>query len=237
MPFLLKSILALFFFVTAIGAAASMFSAMGRAEKKISRKTLTQVHKVFGWLFLVLLLPLLVLGMRYWTRLGNQASFRAVFHALLAWGLIGIVILKVAIVKFYKQFTRLAPVLGMVIVIFAFVVFVISAGFYWVANLSDDKSTPSVIETAEADVEGNAHNGVSLFNALCLSCHRVDSEENKIGPGLKNLLQREKLPYSGRSATIENVKQQLIRPILSMPSFARLTGQEMADLLAFLKTL
>jgi cytochrome c1 len=58
-----------------------------------------------------------------------------------------------------------------------------------------------------------------------------------MGPGLKDLFNKEKLPYSGRPPTVENVKQQLIQPALVMPSYTKLTDQEMADLIAYLKTL
>jgi mono/diheme cytochrome c family protein len=235
--FLLKSILASALIVSAFGAASSMFSAMGKAEKKVSPLVLKKIHKIFGWLFLMLLIPLLIMGMKHWIQLGDQASLRAVLHAVLAWGLVVTVFLKVTIVKYYKQFLRIAPSLGMLVFSLAFVVFIISAGFYFVMTLNADKTPPEVPEAAGSEIAGNAQNGASLFNALCLSCHHADSEENKIGPGLKNLFKKEKLPYSGRPATVENVKQQLIRPILTMPSFAKMTEQEMADILAFLKTL
>jgi len=235
--FLLKSILALIFLVSALGAAASMFTMMGKAEKKISPKTLVKIHKICGRVFLILLLPLLFLGMRYWTRIGDQASLRAVFHAVLASGLIIIVLLKVAIVKFYKQFLRFAPVLGMLVLSFVFVVFSISAVYYSVRALNADPASYAEADAMESEIVENPESGASFFNANCLSCHHADKEDKKLGPGLKNLLKKEKLPHSGRPATVENVKQQLIQPVLTMPSFARLTGQEMADLIAYLKTL
>jgi mono/diheme cytochrome c family protein len=235
--FLIKSILASVLMVSAFGAASSMFSVMGKAEKKVSSVVLKKIHKIFGWLFLILLLPLLILGMKYWTQIGDQASLRAVFHAVLAWGLVVIVLLKVAIVKSFKPLLRLAPALGILAFSFAFVVFMISAGFYFVRALSADEATSAEVDVVESEIAGNVQNGASLFNAICLSCHHADSKEDKIGPGLKNLFKKERLPYSGRPATKENVKRQLFRPILTMPSFAKLTGQEIADLLAFLKTL
>jgi cytochrome c2 len=235
--FLLKFILALILLVSAIGAAASMLTMMGKAEKKISPNTLVKIHKIFGRLFFILLLPLLFMGMKYWTRIGNQASLRAVFHAVLAWGLIVIILLKVAIVKFYKQFIRFAPSLGMLTFSFAFVVFFISAGFIFVRNLSVNPAPTERIDALVSDIEGDAKNGSSFFNANCLSCHYPDRYDNKLGPGLKDLLKREKLPHSGRRANAENIRQQLIRPILTMPSFANLTDQEKADLIAYLKTL
>ncbi len=235
--FLLKSILALIFLVSALGAAISMLTLMGKDVKKISPRTLGKIHKICGRLFVILLFPLLFLGMKYWTLIGDQASLRAVFHAVLAWGLISIVLLKVTIVKFSRKFLRFAPVLGMLTLSFAFVVFFISAGYFTVRTLYINPVLYETADTAVIDIVENAKNGTVLFNKHCLSCHYPDKDDKKLGPGLKGILKKEKLPHSGRQATVENVKQQLIRPELMMPSFAKLTNQEMADLIAYLKTL
>jgi cytochrome c2 len=234
--FLLKSILALVFLASAVSAVTSMLTMMGKAEKKVSPKTLRNIHKISGRLFLILLLPLLFLGMRYWSQIGEQASLRAVFHAVLAWGLIIIFLLKVVIVKFFKQFLRFAPVMGLLVFGLAFIVFIISAGYYSVRALSASPSPSEELNPASSEIVGRAEIGGSFFNTSCLSCHYPDTEDKKTGPGLKNLLKKEKMPYSGRPATVENIKQQLMRPALVMPSFAKITKQEMADLIAYLKT-
>ena len=234
---LIKSILALILMAAALGAVMSMFTLMGKAEKKIDPKILRRIHKISGLLFLLLLLPLVFLGMRYWVRIGDEAPLRAVFHAVLALGLIIIILLKVVIVKFYKQFIRFAPVLGMLAFSFAFVVFSVSAGYHAVRSLSTEPSQLEDIHAASLEIIGDAEKGFAYYQSKCLTCHFPDSEEKKFGPGLKDLFKKEKLPHTGRPVTIENVKQQLIRPALVMPSFTRLTEQEIADLIAYLKTL
>jgi mono/diheme cytochrome c family protein len=235
---LLKIILACFLLAAAIVAVLSMFSVMGKAEeKKANIQTLRKIHRFSGWLFLLLLLPLLYLGFKFWVNTGDQASLRAVFHAVLALGLFIVILLKTAIVKFYKKFLRLAPGLGMMVFGLAFVVFSISAGFYalraWVAKPTSPQETPAV----SSGIVGDAARGASLYKTNCLSCHYADSEDEKMGPGLKNLFKKETLPYSDKPATVENVKQQLLKPVFVMPSFTQFSQQEMADLTAYLKTL
>jgi cytochrome c2 len=210
---------------------------MGKTEKKIAPKTLRTIHKISGRLFLLLLLALLFLGMKYWAKIGDQASIRAVFHAVLALGFTIIFLLKVVIVKYFKQFLRFAPVLGILVFCFAFVVFSISAGFYTIRSLSTEQTSSEEIMAASSEIIPNAEKGSSFYKTNCLSCHYPDSEDKKMGPGLKGLFQKEKMPYSGRPPTVENIKQQLIRPALVMPSFTKLTEQEMADLIAYLKSL
>lgn len=81
--------------------------------------------------------------------------------------------------------------------------------------------------------------GAQVFESQgCAGCHFTDSRETKIGPGLKGLFKSEKLPASGRPATEENVRAQLISPYKSMPSYKdRLTQQQTDELIAYLKTL
>jgi cytochrome c2 len=235
--FLLKIILALFFLAASVSAVTSMLTMMGKAEKKANPKTLRKIHIISGRLFLLLLLPLLFLGMKYWAQMGEQASLRAVFHAVLAWGLITLFLIKVVIVKFYKQFLRFAPVMGLLLFGFVIVVFFISAGYYSVKALSAKSPPSEEVQSGSSEIIGNSENGASFYNTNCLSCHYSDTDDKKVGPGLRDLFNREKLPYSGLPATAENIKQQLIRPALVMPSFTKMTEQEMADLIAYLKTL
>ncbi|HKK70798.1 MAG TPA: c-type cytochrome [Candidatus Krumholzibacteria bacterium] len=72
----------------------------------------------------------------------------------------------------------------------------------------------------------------------CVQCHFLRKREFRVGPGLEGLFDRETLPASGRPATAENVRSQLVQPYDQMPSFAdRLTEVQRDHLIAFLKTL
>jgi mono/diheme cytochrome c family protein len=79
--------------------------------------------------------------------------------------------------------------------------------------------------------------GRALFQTSCISCHAANSTEAKIGPGLKGIMKRERLPVSGRLASPENVYHQLRRPYRNMPSFAdRLSDDDVFNLIAYLNT-
>ncbi len=81
--------------------------------------------------------------------------------------------------------------------------------------------------------------GARLFaESGCIQCHHHRSRESKMGPGLDDLFDRETLPASGRPATAENVRQQLVDPYQHMPSFAdRLSEEERTQIVAFLRRL
>lgn len=79
--------------------------------------------------------------------------------------------------------------------------------------------------------------GKDLFHTKCRFCHNAYNTETTVGPGLKGVLGRPRLPVSRRKASQENIIMQLKHPIDRMPSFAYLSDKEIDDLLAFLKTL
>jgi mono/diheme cytochrome c family protein len=84
-----------------------------------------------------------------------------------------------------------------------------------------------------------AEAGRALFEAKgCAQCHYTNSTATKIGPGLKGIFDREKLPVSKRPATAQNIRRQLRAPYRSMPSFAdRLTERERTRIIEYLRTL
>jgi cytochrome c2 len=79
--------------------------------------------------------------------------------------------------------------------------------------------------------------GAVVFNASCSACHYADKTESKIGPGLKGIFQKDKLPTSGWSTTETNVRKQLKTPYKNMPPFANLPEENLNALIAYLKTL
>jgi cytochrome c2 len=90
--------------------------------------------------------------------------------------------------------------------------------------------------TVAAPKPGDATKGKEVFEQ-CASCHRTDSTDKKVGPGLKGLFQRPKLA-SGKPVTDENVLNRVNTGGEGMPPFKDLlSDKERADLLAYLKTL
>ncbi len=79
--------------------------------------------------------------------------------------------------------------------------------------------------------------GRQLFSQKCSFCHHADFTETKIGPGLKGILQRERLPVSGRPATEKNIRRQIKTPFDSMPPFPDLEEKDLDAIVSYLKTL
>lgn len=89
---------------------------------------------------------------------------------------------------------------------------------------------------APAAGKGDAAKGKEVFEQ-CTVCHNADSEEKKMGPGLKGLFKREKLT-NGKKPTEANIRTQVDEGGKGMPAYKEmLSDQEKDDLIAYLKTL
>jgi cytochrome c len=83
---------------------------------------------------------------------------------------------------------------------------------------------------------GDAEKGKEVFQQ-CGVCHNADSTEKKMGPGLKDLFQHEKM-NNGKKPTEANVREKVDEGGNGMPSYKEmLSDDEKNDLIAYLKTL
>lgn len=128
----LKTIIAAALLVAGTGAFLTMMSLMGRPGRTGDTGKGRKVHKVFGWLYIVLLVPLAYLGVDFVGEMGDGISTRGVFHVVLAETLIAALLLKVLIVRFFKGFVKAATALGMALFVLTIVLFLITAGFFLV---------------------------------------------------------------------------------------------------------
>jgi cytochrome c2 len=83
---------------------------------------------------------------------------------------------------------------------------------------------------------GDAAKGKEVFEQ-CSVCHNADSDEKKMGPGLKGLFKKEKM-VNGKKPTEENVRAIVNAGGNGMPGYEDLlTAEERDHLIAYLKTL
>jgi cytochrome c len=84
--------------------------------------------------------------------------------------------------------------------------------------------------------KGDAAKGKQVFEQ-CAVCHNADSDEKKMGPGLKGLFKKDKLA-NGKKPTEANVRAKIDEGGNGMPAYKDLlTDEQRDDLLAYLKTL
>ena len=83
---------------------------------------------------------------------------------------------------------------------------------------------------------GDAAKGQEIFQQ-CGVCHNSDSNEKKMGPGLKGLFQAEKMT-NGKKPTEANVRAKIDEGGNGMPAYKdMLSDEEKNNLIAYLKTL
>ena len=82
-----------------------------------------------------------------------------------------------------------------------------------------------------------AATGKEVFEQYCAGCHYTNKRASKIGPGLKGLSRRRKMPASGRRVTDTNLRKQLLRPYKKMPPFEHLKKAEVDAVVAYMNTL
>jgi predicted membrane protein len=133
--YFLKTILGAVFLAAALTSFLSMMTLMGKPEKKTDPAKLIKIHRAAGIFITILLVPLIYLGARFLGQMGDAMSIRSGFHVVLAIAFVVLLILKIAIVRVYRNFLKHAPVLGMMIFILAVIVFAISAGFTVLMNI------------------------------------------------------------------------------------------------------
>jgi cytochrome c len=84
--------------------------------------------------------------------------------------------------------------------------------------------------------KGDAAKGKEVFEQ-CAVCHNADSEDKKMGPGLKGLFKRDKMT-NGKKPTEANIRARVDEGGQGMPAYKdMLSDQEKDDLIAYLKTL
>jgi cytochrome c2 len=92
------------------------------------------------------------------------------------------------------------------------------------------------VATLAAPPAGDAAKGKEVFEQ-CSVCHNADSEEKKMGPGLKGLFKRDTMT-NGKKPTEANVRAKVDEGGNGMPAYKdMLSDQEKDDLIAYLKTL
>lgn len=91
---------------------------------------------------------------------------------------------------------------------------------------------------AASGSEGSATKGKEIFNTKCGVCHYAESDQKKIGPGLKGLNKRGTFTVNNNKVTEETLKTWIENGDQLMPPFKDvLTPAEVKDVIAYVKTL
>ena len=199
----------------------------GLAGWLLGRQALTQTARHCTVLALITLLPALLLGFMEWQYRYAGAWLFPIKMKLILSGVL-LILLSVAVILGRRSSTWARSTIA----IYALCLVTVSGIGYFGGELVYGKKAPP------REIEGDlARKGAAIFDETCSDCHHADETEDLIGPGLKGLFKRAKLPVSDRPVTAANVRRLLKTPFQLMPPFDDLSEEEVDALVAFLKTL
>jgi mono/diheme cytochrome c family protein len=113
----------------------------------------------------------------------------------------------------------------------------IAAGFVGLLGAGALLTQAATTKTAAPNAAAVAH-GRTVFQQKCSFCHYDNSEQKKIGPGLKDLSKRGKFSVNGNKVTDEGLKAWIENGDQVMPPFKDvLEARQIKDLIAYVKTL
>jgi len=105
--------------------------------------------------------------------------------------------------------------------------------------LAQDSATKTDAKKAGSHASGSsAARGKEVFEKKCAMCHFADSDQKKIGPGLKGLSKRGTFTISGAKVTTESLKTWIENGDSLMPPMKEtLEPAQIKDVVAYVKTL
>jgi cytochrome c len=106
---------------------------------------------------------------------------------------------------------------------------VIGAGTVWAQDSGKKSGGANVAAAAR---------GKSVFQQKCAICHYDNSDQKKIGPGLKGISKRGTFSVNGARITDESLKTWIENGDQLMPPFKEVLEQgQIKDVIAYVKTL
>ncbi len=107
------------------------------------------------------------------------------------------------------------------------------------AVVAQDQAPRTDTKKAEGHAAaGSAARGKQVFEQKCAMCHFADSDQKKIGPGLKGLSKRGTFSVNGNKVTTESLKTWIENGDSQMPGMKdSLDAAQIRDVVAYVKTL
>jgi hypothetical protein len=254
--FLLKSLLSVILTFLSIVSMYTMFEVFGRNGKKVNTVKMIKIHKMNGVFYFIVFAVVSYFCLSFIAATKSELSVRSAFHGICALSIFIFLAVKIAYVRVYRQFYHQVKIFGLVMALLTFVTAGISGGYYLlVSEFGTDESFDKIMQyknrlaqnrvqgmdeamsvTIKSDPESMGR-GKGLFDSKCRFCHDAYSTDKVVGPGLKGIMKKDRLPVSKRPSTPGNIILQLKTPFDRMPSFEYLSAEETSDIIAFLHTL
>ncbi|TNF53875.1 hypothetical protein EP227_05230 [bacterium] len=118
--FLFKSLLSLLVLFLAIVGLVSMYEVFGRTNQRLNRERLKRIHKANGLMYILLFLFIAYFCLNFIISSKTELSPRSTFHSIFAITIIVLFLLKISIIRMYRQFYNQVKTLGLLIALITF---------------------------------------------------------------------------------------------------------------------
>ncbi|XOF35033.1 MAG: hypothetical protein ACL93V_07020 [Candidatus Electrothrix sp. YB6] len=147
-----------------------MLEMTGKVEDAPRRKGWILLHRILGYLFLVLFATMLVIMVVKAGSFQNELPARAMLHIVLALLLIPLIMIKVVIARRHAQLSTKLIMLGIAIFGLSFGLTGITAGYY---ALHRSSARYAVLSEVDEDIL-NVELGQKITNRKCSKCHSLE---------------------------------------------------------------
>lgn len=104
--------------------------------------------------------------------------------------------------------------------------------------LAQDPPAKTAPKKSASKSGGSASKGKAVFEEKCVMCHFADSDQKKIGPGLKGIGKRGTFSVNNNKVTDDSLKTWIENGDSLMPPFKDVLDEtQIKDVIAYVKTL
>jgi tellurite resistance protein TehA-like permease len=129
----LSSIGSFVFLGIGLTAVFTMLNLLGNPKNRPSPKRLKTVHRILGYLFLLIFIINIIFMAQRLVGSIEEPSPRLLLHMALALLLIPVFLVKISIARFFKKLYPYLMPLGLIIFFFSFLMICITSGYYLIS--------------------------------------------------------------------------------------------------------
>jgi hypothetical protein len=152
-----------------VGAGAVIFALIFQGREKVGKPEIFKLlHRYAGWTYFILFIIIFSFMVRRIERYWEQAEARIAFHIALAVGLLFLLLIKVAVPRYFPKLNKNLFTIGLLVYSLGFTLVNITAGYYIIRTIA---GTPYISHDATANSELDLELGRQLFITKCSICH------------------------------------------------------------------